>query len=304
MPVMSEPLTVYARHLGLQTHEDCQVFALPIVAGFVGADTVGVMTSADITNRPPTLAVDIGTNGEIVLWSGERLLCASTAAGPAFEGAQITHGMYAAPGAISEIELVDGDLQVRTIDDEPARGICGSALFDATACLLEAGVLDENGRLAEDVAGRGPIADRIVGEGSDRKVILAEGDQAQDGRPVCLFQKDIREVQLAKGAVRAGVELLLEEADMEPDDLQEVLLAGAFGNHIRPGSAMRMGIFPDIGKEKVTAVGNAAGAGAVMALLSELERGRACELAKCAEHIELSRSVDFQQKFTETMLFA
>lgn len=304
VPVMSEPVRVYARHLGLETHPDCQVFTLPIIAGFVGADTVGVMTAVDITSREPTLAVDIGTNGEIVVWSGQRLLCASTAAGPAFEGAQIAQGMYAAPGAISEVDLVNGDLQVRTIDNEPARGICGSALFDITACLLDTGALGENGRLAEDASDLGPIGDRIVGEGNDRRVILADGDDAQDGRPVYLSQKDIREIQLAKGAVRAGVELLLEEAGMQADDLQAVLLAGAFGNHIRPASAMRMGIFPDIGEEKVTAVGNAAGAGAAMALLSSEERGRACELAKRAEHIELSRSVGFQQKFMETMLFA
>ncbi|MFO7948616.1 MAG: ASKHA domain-containing protein, partial [Armatimonadota bacterium] len=117
IPVMSEPVAVYARHLGLNAHPDAQVFTLPIVAGFVGADTVGVMTAANITERPPTLAVDIGTNGEIVLWSGERLLCASTAAGPAFEGAQISQGMYAAPGAISEVYLVNGDLEIRTIDN-------------------------------------------------------------------------------------------------------------------------------------------------------------------------------------------
>jgi len=305
IPVASQPLTVYASDLGINTHAGGQVFALPIVAGFVGADSVGVMTAADICKRGPTLALDIGTNGEVMVWSGERLLCASTAAGPAFEGAKINQGMYAAPGAISKVDLTDGDLQVSTIDDEPARGICGSALFDITAVLLETGALGINGRLAESDDGLpAGIAARMSGEGNDRKVLLADAEQAYDGQPVYLTQRDIREIQLAKGAVRAGVEILLEEAGISVDDLEGVLLAGAFGNHIRPESAVRMGILPRVPVAKIEGVGNAAGAGAVMALCSEQERVLACELAAVAEHIELASSSDFQAKFMEAMLFA
>ncbi len=305
IPVVSQPLTVYASDLGIRTHAGGQVFALPIVAGFVGADSVGVMTAADICKRGPTLALDIGTNGEVMVWSGQRLLCASTAAGPAFEGAKISQGMYAAPGAISTVDLVDGDLQIGTIDDEPARGICGSALFDITAALLATGALGINGRLAEDEDGLpAGIAARMSGEGNSRKVLLADAEQAHEGQPVYLTQRDIREIQLAKGAVRAGAEILLEEAGIAADDLEEVLLAGAFGNHIRPESAVGMGILPDIPLERIKAVGNAAGVGAVMALCSEQERALACELALAAEHIELAVSANFQSKFMETMLFS
>lgn len=301
IPVVSQALTLYARDVGIRMHEGGQVFMLPIVAGFVGADTVGVMTAVDICNRGPTLAVDIGTNGEIVLWSGERLLCASTAAGPAFEGAKISQGMYASPGAISAADLVDGDLVVRTIGDEPAVGLCGSALFDVTAVLLETGALGVNGRLAEDEEGLpAGIAKRMSGEDNGRKVLLASGD---DGRAVYLTQRDIREIQLAKGAVRAGIEVLLEEAEMSAEDLEAVLLAGAFGNQVRPASAVRMGMLPALPPERIEGIGNAAGAGAVLALCSEWERGLACELATRAEHIELASSQSFQMKFMETMLF-
>ncbi len=304
IPVVSQPLTLYASDLGIDAASGGQVFVLPIVAGFVGADTVGVMAAADITRRGPTLAVDIGTNGEIVLWSGDRLLCASTAAGPAFEGAKISRGMYAAPGAISSVEMLDGDLLVGTIDERPAEGICGSALFDVTAVLLETGALEANGRLSADADGLPEaLAQRLTGEGNGRQVLLAAGAETADGRPVHLTQPDIREIQLAKGAVRAGVEVLLEEAGMCADDIEHVLLAGAFGNHIRPGSAVRMGILPPVDLDRIIAVGNAAGAGAVLALCSEQERELACALATRAEHVELAASPGFQMKFMETMLF-
>jgi len=304
IPVVSQPLTLYASDLGIEAASGGQVFVLPIVAGFVGADTVGVMTAADITSRGPTLAVDIGTNGEIALWSGERLLCASAAAGPAFEGAKISQGMYAAPGAISAVTLNGEDLEISTIDGEPARGICGSALFDATAVLLETGALELNGRLAAEADGLPPgISARMSGEGNGRRVLLASEDIAHNGHPVYLTQPDIREIQLAKGAIRAGVEVLLAEAGISADDLEAVLLAGAFGNHIRPESAVRMGVLPPVDRERVVAVGNAAGAGALMALCSESERGLACRLAVEAEHVELAANPRFQMAFMETMLF-
>jgi uncharacterized 2Fe-2S/4Fe-4S cluster protein (DUF4445 family) len=212
--------------------------------------------------------------------------------------------MYAAPGAISAVELSNGDLEISTIDGVPARGICGSALFDATAVLLESGALEANGRLA--AAGDGvmeAVAARLSGEGNERRILLASANVASEDTPVYLTQPDIREIQLAKGAVRAGVEVLLEEAGISADDLDEVLLAGAFGNHIRPSSAVRMGILPPVPLERIVAVGNAAGAGAVMALCSEQERALACRLAAEAEHVELAASAGFQMKFMETMLF-
>ncbi len=304
IPVVSQALTLYGHDVGIKMAPGGQVFVLPVVAGFVGADTVGVMTASDITSGGATLAVDIGTNGEIALWSGERLLCASTAAGPAFEGAKISQGMYASPGAISRVDLVDGDLEVATIGDEPARGICGSALFDLIAVLLEVGAMDIQGRLVVDTSELPEkIASRMSGEGNKRRVLLASGDEAE-GDAIYLTQPDIREIQLAKGALRAGMEVLLEEACLTSADLDAVLLAGAFGNHIRPESALAMGLLPDVPLETIRAVGNAAGAGAVMTLCSIDERSKSCKFAERTEHIELATSMSFNTKFMETMLFA
>lgn len=307
VPVNSACMTVAPHDVGLRMHAEGRVVTLPVVAGYVGADTVGVILGTRIMERTrPVLAIDIGTNGEVVLWTGERLLCASCAAGPAFEGAQIEHGMRAAPGAIATVDLPNGDLRVTTIGNQPAVGICGSGLFDAMAVVLEAGLVDMMGRMVtEDKLGSLPpqVAQRLAGEGNQRRVILASGDEAQAGRPVYLSQRDVREIQLAKGAIRAAVELLLKEAGLKMDDLEEVLLAGAFGNYIRPESAVRVGILPPIAPERIRAVGNAAGAGAMMALLSGAERRRACEIARGAEHLELAQRADFQQTFMETMLF-
>lgn len=307
IPVNSDPVTVLPHDIGVRMHAEGRIFCLPIIAGYVGADTVGVITATRLTERArPLLAVDIGTNGEVALWSGERLVCASCAAGPAFEGAQIEQGMRAAAGAISGIELVDGDLKIETIGGIPAVGICGSGLFDAMAVVLEAGLVDMMGRMVpEDGTGSLPaaLANRLEGEGNTRRVVLVRPEESGSGEAVYFTQKDVRELQLAKGAVRAAVEVLLKECGLKVEDLAGVLLAGAFGNYIRPESAVRMGLLPAMDTALIRGVGNAAGAGGMMALISLEWRRRACELARQAEHIELAQRADFQQMFMETMLF-
>ncbi|MBU0608995.1 MAG: DUF4445 domain-containing protein [Armatimonadetes bacterium] len=307
IPVNSEPIAIAPSCVGLKMNPFGRVLCLPIIAGYVGADTVGVITATRMLDRDrPVLAVDIGTNGEVALWSGERLVCASCAAGPAFEGAQIEYGMRAAPGAISEVELVDGDLQVTTIGDEPALGLCGSGLFDAMAASLEAGLVDVMGRMiAPDRAADLPLAlaQRLEGEGNTRRILLAANGHVEGHRGVCFTQKDVRELQLAKGAVRAAVELLLRECGLKVEDLSAVLLAGAFGNYLRPASALRMGLLPPMDPALIRGVGNAAGAGAMLALISLPFREQAYEVARRAEHIELAQRPDFQQMFMETMLF-
>ena len=307
IPVNAGGMVVDPSELGIRMHAAGRVVTLPVIAGYVGADTVGLILATRLTERQqPTLAIDIGTNGEVVLWTGERLLCASCAAGPAFEGAQIEHGMRAAPGAIATVDLSDGDLRIATIGELPAVGICGSGLLDAMAVLLEAGLVDVMGRMAgEDKLEDLPpaLAQRLEGEGHLRRVVLARASQAQAERPVYLSQKDVREVQLAKGAVRAAVELLLKDAGLAVGDLAEVLLAGAFGNYIRPQSALRIGMLPPMDPARVRGVGNAAGAGAMMALISAERRQAACAIAETADHLELARRPDFQQTFMETMLF-
>ncbi|MCX7598057.1 MAG: ASKHA domain-containing protein [Armatimonadetes bacterium] len=304
VPVLSEAVDVEARDLGLAVNPSANVHVLPPIAGFVGADTVAVILATELTSRPhPTLAIDIGTNGEVALWSGEELLVASCAAGPAFEGAQIRYGMRAGPGAIERVETRDGDLVVHTIGDLPAVGICGSGLFDATAVLLELGLLDTSGRLAA-ATGPGPAFSRLLGDGADRAVILAHPGETADHVPIVLTQRDIRQVQLAKGAIRAAVELLLERVGLAARDLGEVLLAGAFGNYVNPRSTLRIGLLPPaVPVESVHGVGNAAGAGAALALVSLPHRRRAAELARVAKHIELFTSPEFQEVFAEAMLF-
>lgn len=304
VPVLSEPMDVEARDLQLAVNPSANVHVLPPIAGFVGADTVAVILATELASRPhPTLAIDIGTNGEVALWSGSELLVASCAAGPAFEGAQIRHGMRAGPGAIERVEIRDGDLIVHTIGDLPAVGICGSGLFDATAVLLELGLLDVSGRLVPGGSPE-PAFSRLRGDGADREVILARPDETADHMPIVLTQRDIRQVQLAKGAIRAAVELLLDKVGLAAQSLGEVLLAGAFGNYVNPRSTLRMGLLPPVvPAERVHGVGNAAGAGAALALLSLPHRRRAAELAREARHVELFTSPEFQEVFAEAMLF-
>jgi len=307
IPVTSDPIRMSPDDCGVKMHPRGRVCCLPVVAGFVGADTVGVILAADMTSRTdPVLAVDIGTNGEVALWSGEKLLVASCAAGPAFEGVQIQYGMRAAPGAIEGVSFVDGDLCISTIDDRPAVGICGSGIFDAMATLLESGMCDPMGRMLNGQVPEGMAANlsrRLDGEGPQRKVLLATEGNGAGAENIYITQRDVREIQLAKGAVRAAIEVLLKEAGLTADDLGEILLAGAFGNHINPASAVRIGMLPDVPLDRIRGVGNAAGAGAILALLSIDERGRATEIAHQATHLELSGRLDFQMTFADTMLF-
>jgi len=307
IPVTSDPVEMWPHDCGVRMHPRGSVYCLPVVAGFVGADTIGVVLAADMTSRTdPVLAVDIGTNGEVALWSGEKLWVASCAAGPAFEGVQIRHGMRAAPGAIESVELSEGDLTIRTIDDQPAVGICGSGIFDAMASLLESGLCDPMGRLVNGQVPEGlaaNIARRLDGEGPQRRVLLAEAGDGAASEDIYVTQRDVREIQLAKGAVRAAIEVLLAEAGLKADDIGEILLAGAFGNHISPASAVRIGMLPDIPLERIRGIGNAAGAGAILSLLSLEERQRARDIARQAAHIELSGRLDYQMTFADTMLF-
>lgn len=307
VPVNSQPMAVSPADLGVKMNPVGQVYCLPVIAGYVGADTVGVIVASRLTeSAEPVLAVDIGTNGEVALWSGERLVCASCAAGPAFEGAQIEYGMRAAAGAISSVELVDGDIVSSTIGNQPALGICGSGLFDAMAVALEAGLVDIMGRMvaADKLDSLPPaLAARMSGEANTRRILLAAADESADTPDIYFTQKDVRELQLAKGAVRAAVELLLKECGLKVSDLSAVLLAGAFGNYIRPQSALRIGLLPSMDLDKIRGIGNAAGAGAMMALVSMPWRQKACEIARQAEHIELAQCAAFQQMFMETMLF-
>ncbi|MBI4594047.1 MAG: DUF4445 domain-containing protein, partial [Candidatus Rokubacteria bacterium] len=296
-PVMRHPLTLPARDLNLKIAPEACVCLLPLVAGFVGADAVAV-TLATRLDRSHELraAVDIGTNGEVVLGSRARLWACSAPAGPAFEGAQIRHGMRGALGAIDRV-IVDDDVRIHTIGETDALGICGSGLVDLLAGLLDAGVVDATGLI--QVEGRDALppklGERIEMRGEERVVVVRRAGEPGAAREIVLTQDDVRQVQLAKGAIASGVSMLLHVASVRADNLAELLLAGGFGNYLSIPSAIRIGLIPALPPEKVRYVGNAAALGAQLALLSERERARAEEIAGTIEHVSLAAHPDFEQ---------
>ncbi len=278
MPAVREALERPAAPL-LPIHPEGVLRVLPNIAGFVGGDTVGCMTAVDFGNlNELTLMIDIGTNGEMVLGNRDRRIACSTAAGPAFEGAKISMGMRGSPGAIDHVWVEDGLLRHHTIGDGKALGICGSGLLDLVACLLELGILDESGYLEE------------------KRYCIP-------GTVVALTQKDVREVQLAKAAIRAGIELMCGQLRVKPEEIQSVLLAGAFGNYMDPRSACRIGMIPPALLERITPTGNAAGAGAKMCAVSTEAFEYSKKLAAETEFLELASRPEFQDCFVDALEF-
>ncbi|NLY52148.1 MAG: ATP-binding protein [Firmicutes bacterium] len=305
-PAFSRRFDVSAGQLGLAVNPEAPVTFLPNVAGFVGADTVGVVVATGLANQDGrVLMVDIGTNGEIVMSHGGRMVSCSTAAGPAFEGAQISSGMRAGEGAIEFVEIGE-DIEIEVIGQTRPRGICGSGLIDLIAELLKVGIIDETGRLqdASELQGLSPkLLERIrTGEAGNEFVVVWSEDAA-DGSDIVLTQRDVRELQLAKGAIRAGTMILQKILGIKDEDIDELLLAGAFGNYIRKESAMRMGLLPRVPLEKVRSVGNAARVGARLCLISQGKLEEASRLAKSMDYVELSGRPDFQEAFMDAMLF-
>lgn len=267
---------------------------LPNIAGYVGADTVGVMLATGIYDLPGVwLAVDIGTNGEIILAHAGDIRTCSTAAGPVFEGASITHGMRAESGAIYRVTVTD-DLVARVIGGVPPRGVCGSGLIDAVSELARLGVINKNGRFNKDQSSGLPdvVARRVVPDGRGKKFILADGPPE-----IAITQGDISQLQLAKAAIRAGIEILLQDAGLQSSSLDGIILAGAFGSNLDPASLLGIGLLPAVSLVAIESVGNAAGIGAIKALLSKDQFALAGDLAKRAKHIELSAHHGFNRQF-------
>jgi len=300
-------LSAHDMGIPINSHGMCYVF--PVIGGFVGGDTVAGMLATRIDElEGPVLMVDIGTNGEIVLAHDGELLAASTAAGPAFEGARISCGMRGARGAIEKVVL-DGDVHLGVIGNVPPMGICGSGLIDLASELLRVGIVSPEGRLlpvdelptrlSPGLAGRVRSAD----DGSTI-FVLTEPDGGTTHKPLSLTQRDIRELQLGTGAIRAGISMLLRKAGLTPADLKKVLIAGGFGGFIRRDNAQRLGLLPpDVHHERIHYVGNVSLAGARWALLSLEARKHGEELARQARHLELSVDGDFQMEFAEAMIF-
>lgn len=307
VPVFSDLLSVEARQIGLRTHPSAMLTTLPCVAGYVGADTVAVaLTHLYDPEGETALALDIGTNGEVVLRHGGRYYCTSAAAGPAFEGGRIYQGIRAEQGAVSQISVEgNGDnrwLHVTTIGGGLPKGICGSGLIDAAACLLEIGAVNEAGRMNND--GEGEWWQSHVTTICEQKAFhLVAPESADVPEGIVLTQKDVRELQLAKGSIRAVMEVLLKEAGISWMDVRRLLVAGAFGMYVNLRSAQRIGLIPPLPLQRIEPVGNAAGAGAKIALRSTRERKRAQWLARQMKHIVMTGNPQYQEAYIEHLGF-
>src|SRR5438132_358239 len=304
-PVMRHAAVLPARELLLKIAPEARVCLLPLVAGFVGADAVAVALATRLADSPALrVAVDIGTNGEVLLGSRERLFACSAPAGPALEGAQIRHGMRGAQGAVDRV-TIDADVRVHTIGETPALGICGSGLIDLLAGLLEAGVIDWTGLIRVEARDSLPPAlrDRVAMRGEERVFIVLRPGEAGARAEIVLTQDDVRQVQLAKGAIASGIAMLLHVAAVPLVRVEELMLAGGFGNYLSIASAIRIGLIPALPLSRVRYVGNAASLGAQLCLLSEAERARADAIASRIEHVSLAAHPDFEQLFVDATNF-
>lgn len=288
VPATCAPVEIKAREVGLQLAPGAYLYMLPNVAGYVGADHVAMLlaTRAAETEKT-TLAIDIGTNTEICLNYKGKLTSVSCASGPAFEGAHIKFGMRAAPGAIEHVRLENDRLEIQTIGAEPPVGVCGSGLLDVVAQLRLNNILDRSGRMGEHP--------RVRRQGV-AEFILAERPSQES---ITISQKDVRELQLAKAAIRAGIQALVTAEGLTEGDIEQVIVAGAFGTFIDISSAVTIGMLPDLPLERFSQVGNAAGTGARLALVSLSQRTKAAEIAARDGYIELASVPNFQRKFAE-----
>ncbi len=304
-PSIRDAIEMPARDLMLKTIPNATVCLLPIVAGFVGADAMGAILATRIFESEETRAlVDIGTNGEVIMGHKGKLMACSAPAGPALEGAQIKHGMRGAIGAIEKVHI-DDDVICETIGNAPATGICGSGLIDAAANMLKSGVLQSSGRLRDkdDEILAPALAARLSGSGGKAEFVLVYAEESGKDEDITLTQEDIRQLQLAKGAIYSGILMLQRIMEISDENLAELQLAGGFGNYINTASAVAIHLLTPLPLEKITYVGNAALMGAEMALISETERKRADVLAKEIEHVSLAARMDFQDIFIEAMGF-
>ena len=293
VPAISEALGVKARELGLDIAPGAYVHLLPNIAGFVGADHVSMLLATDAWQaEETTVALDIGTNTEVSLVYKGQIVSTSCASGPAFEGGHITYGMRATAGAIERIHM-DGDkIHYQTIDGALPVGICGSGILDALAQLCVAKVIDEGGR----IAGSGRRVRIYKGQ---REFILVSKEERKGKSPITITQRDVRELQLAKAAIRTGIQLLLEASGCAEDDIRQVIIAGAFGTYIDISSAVAVGMLPPLPLNRFRQVGNAAGTGAKLALISLRSRARAEAIASRINYIELASTPGFQPTFMQ-----
>lgn len=307
IPAVQHSLNIKARDLGININPASYIHVLPIEAGFVGADNVGVLIAEEPYNIDEVvLIIDVGTNGELLLGNKNRVCSTSCATGPAFEGAQIKFGMRAAPGAIEKVKIdpetkepqymvigkADWHSHLEKVD---AKGICGSGIIDAIAEMFKAGIIDKTGRFNTN------LDTPRVRRGTDGmfEYVLAWADETSIGTDITVTQADVRALQLAKAALYAGAKLMMKRMGIER--IEKVILAGAFGSYIDRESALTLGMFPDCPLENIYAVGNAAGDGARMALLNKDKRSEAEEKARWVEFVEIAVEPEFEKEFMQAM---
>jgi uncharacterized 2Fe-2S/4Fe-4S cluster protein (DUF4445 family) len=307
IPAVQNSLDIKARDLGLRINPSAYIHVLPIEAGFVGADNVGVLIAEEPYNQDENvLIIDIGTNGELLMGNRNKVCSTSCATGPAFEGAQIKFGMRAAPGAIETVEIDPATKEPRYkvigkadwsshIEKMNVKGLCGSAIIQVVAEMFKAGIIDKSGRFVMDL---GTPRVRRDADGKP-EYVLAWAAETSIGQDVTITQGDVRALQLAKGALYTGAKLMMKRLGITT--LDKVILAGAFGSHIDREASLMLGMFPDCSMDKIYAVGNAAGDGSRMALLNRGKRKEANERARWVEFVEIATDPAFEKEFMQAM---
>jgi uncharacterized 2Fe-2S/4Fe-4S cluster protein (DUF4445 family) len=294
VPAVNKPLDIKSRDVGLNCAPGAYIHLLSNIAGFVGADHTAVLLATEAGNaKGVVLIIDIGTNTEVSLVVNGEITSASCASGPAFEGGHIKDGMRAASGAIEGLRITDNNVQYQTIDGTSPVGICGSGILDALAQLYLAGVLDKGGRMLENHP-------RVRSNQKQREFVLVSEEERGGHSALVITQKDIRELQLAKAAIRTGIQLLLEAKDCPEEKIDQVIIAGAFGSYIDVTSAVTIGMLPSLPLERFVQVGNAAGMGAKLALISSSKRTEAQDIVSKANYLELTTVPIFMRTFIQT----
>jgi uncharacterized 2Fe-2S/4Fe-4S cluster protein (DUF4445 family) len=290
-PAVSTALDVKARDLGLNIAPGAYIHFPPIIASFIGSDHIAMLLATDSSHvDDPVITLDIGTNTEISLIIGKEITTTSCASGPAFEGGHIKHGMRASTGAIERLHINGNDVQFQTIGEAPPVGICGSGVLDALAQLYLAEVIDSSGRLKDS-------HHRVRMRNKQAEYILIKPEENDNLPEIVFTQKDIRELQLAKSAIRTGIQLILEDKGLNEKQIKQVIIAGAFGSYIDISSAVTTGLLPPLPFNCFRQIGNAAGVGAKMALISLAKRKEAQDIASHIRYLELAGNPDFQKTF-------
>jgi len=305
-PVLTDGLIVKAKDVGLELHPEALLYVTPTKSGYIGGDLISVILASGASEQEDEiiLGLDLGANGEIFLGNRKRLVTCSAAAGPALEGATISHGMIAKAGAIEGVYLEDGELRYQIIGNIKPKGLCGSGLVDLVAVLLHSGNINHQGLIRRPrKSAPESLNARIVKRAGVCDFLVASSEESYSGKPIYLMQKDVRELQLAKGAIAAGVALLMDEMGIRTDDIAHVYLAGALGNYVEPLSAIRIGLIPRFDPGIIASLGNAASTGASMVLLSKNYWEMANNLSDFIEHVELSSRLDFDQHFVDHLDF-